>query len=77
MMQLLMDTKVALPALQSGAGALRGLGKKAAVTELGVIEEGRMPPIPAAPDEPVFEPVSPFPRPIENLPPPPPPPPKN
>ena len=77
MMQLLMDTRVALPALQSGPGALRGLGKKAAVTELGVIEEGKIPPIPVAPDEPIFPPVRPsIPSQIEPLPPPPPPPPK-
>jgi hypothetical protein len=77
MMQLLMDTRVALPALQSGPGALRGLGKKAAATELGVIEEGKMPPIPAAPDEPIFPPVRPQPRQIQPLPPPPPPPPQS
>jgi hypothetical protein len=75
MIQLLMDTKVALPALQSGPGALNALGKKAAVTELGVIERGKMPPIPVAPDEPIFIRVLP-PQQLPELPPPPPPPPQ-
>jgi hypothetical protein len=75
MMRLLMDTKVALPALQSGPGALNGQGKKAAVTEVGVIERGKMPPIPVAPDEPIFVPVRPGGPPVTLPGPPPPPPP--
>ena len=66
MMRLLMDTRVTLPTLQGGPEALRGLlGKEGA----GLMEEGEMPPIPAAPDQPLFQPIPP------HLPLPPPPPP--
>jgi hypothetical protein len=73
MMELLMDTRVMLPTLQGGPVELRGLsGKEGAVTAPEVTEEGEMPPIPAAPDQPLFQPIPPsFPGP----PPPPPPPP--
>ena len=60
MMQLLMDTRVMLPTLQGGAVELMGLsGKGAAVTVPEVMEEGEMPPIPVAPDQPSGRPVSP------------------
>ena len=60
MMQLLMDTRVMLPTLQGGAVDLMGLsGKGAAVTVPEVMEEGEMPPIPVAPDQPSGRPVSP------------------
>ena len=79
MMRLLMDTRVTLPTLQGGPVELRRLlgKKKAAVSAPGVMEEGRMPPIPVAPDQPqpVFPPVTQPPQ-IEPLPGPPPPPPK-
>ncbi len=77
MMRLLMDTRVMLPTLQSGPGALTGLlGKEAAATVPGVTGEGSIPPIPPAPDEPLFPPVKKGPPPIQPLPPPPPPPPR-
>jgi len=67
MMQMLMDTRVTLPTFQSGPGGL--LGKGGAVTGAGLMEEGEMPPIPVAPDQPplIFPP--------QELPGPPPPPP--
>ena len=72
MMRLLMDTRVMLPTLPSGTGALReSLGKEAALTAREVTEEGRIPPIPPAPDQPPG-----FPEPRLPLPPPPPPPPQ-
>jgi hypothetical protein len=71
MMQLLMDTRVTLPALQGGAGELRGLsGEGDAGTVPAVGGKGAMPPIPEAPDQPLFQPLSP---PTLPLPPPPPP----
>ena len=78
MMRLLMDTRVMLPALQSGPGALTGLlGKEAAVSAPGVTDESRIPPIPPAPDEPLFPAVRLRPPEIKHpLPPPPQPPPK-
>jgi hypothetical protein len=78
MMRLLMDTRVMLPALQSGPGALTGLlGKEAVVGAPGVTGQGNMPPIPVAPDQPLFPPVKPIPPKIDQpLPVPPPPPPK-
>jgi hypothetical protein len=82
MMQLLRDTRVTPPTLQGGPVELRGLlgKKKAAVTMSGVIrEEGKLPPIPPAPDAPLFRAVT-LGRPPElkggKLPPPPPPPPR-
>ncbi len=73
MMQLLMDTRVTLPAFQSGPEALMGLlGEEAAATAPGVTQ-GEMPSIPVAPDEPVYTPILIFPP--EKLPEPPPPPP--
>jgi hypothetical protein len=58
MMRLLMDTRVMLPTLQGGPVELRGLsGKEGAVTAPEVTEEGKMPPIPVAPDEPLFQPI--------------------
>lgn len=70
MMRLLMDTRVMLPSLQSGTGALKeSLGKEAALTARDITEEGRMPPIPVAPDQP------PYVFPPKKLPEPPPPPP--
>ncbi|NIS60049.1 MAG: hypothetical protein GTO13_04890 [Proteobacteria bacterium] len=73
MMQLLMDTRVMLPAMQGGPVELRGfLEKEGAVTAPELTEEKEMPPIPVAPDQPLFQPIPPsFPGP----PPPPPPPP--
>jgi len=71
MMRLLMDTRVMLPALQGGPVELRGLlGKEGAVTAPEVAEEGEMPSIPEAPDQPLFQPIPP------SLPLPPPPPPQ-
>jgi hypothetical protein len=71
MMRLLMDTRVMLPSLQSGTGALReSLGKEAALSAREVSEGGRIPPIPPAPDQPLSS------YPEIQLPPPPPPPPK-
>jgi len=78
MMRLLMDTRVMLPTLQSGPGALGGLlGRRAAVAPTEVTDEGRMPPIPVAPDQPP-QPIREFllKHPGGSLPPPPPPPPK-
>ena len=73
MMRLLMDTRVMLPTLQSGPGALGGfLGRRAAVPSRGVTEGGKIPPIPPAPDEPLFPAVLIFPP--QELPEPPPPP---
>lgn len=70
MMRLLMDTRVMLPTLQGGPAELRGLsGEGAAATAAEVTEEGKMPPVPVAPDEPLFQPIPP------SLPLPPPPPP--
>jgi hypothetical protein len=70
MMRLLMDTRVMLPSLGSGTGALReSLGKEAALTAREVTEEGRIPPIPPAPEQPLLR------FPPEKLPEPPPPPP--
>ena len=60
MMQLLMDTRVMLPTLQGGATELEGLsGKGAAVAAPEVTEEGKMPSIPVAPEEPLFTPIFP------------------
>jgi len=74
MMRLLMDTRVMLPTLQSGPGALGSpLGKEVGLTGREVMGEGKMPPIPVAPDEPLSQ--SPPPK-ISPLPPPPPPPPQ-
>jgi hypothetical protein len=74
MMRLLMDTRVMLPTLQGGAADLTGLsGKGDAGIEPEVTEEGKMPPIPEAPDQPLFTPTPPQ---IAPLPPPPPPPPR-
>jgi hypothetical protein len=74
MMRLLMDTRVILPTLQGGAAELRGLsGKADAGTAPEVTGEGEMPPIPEAPDQPLFTPAPPQ---ISPLPPPPPPPPR-
>jgi hypothetical protein len=74
MMRVLMDTRVMLPALQRGAADLTGLPEKGdAGTAPEVTEEGTMPPIPAAPDQPLFTPTPPQ---ISPLPPPPPPPPR-
>jgi len=74
MMRLLMDTRVMLPTLQGGAAELRGLsGEGDAGTAPEVTEEGKMPPIPEAPDQPLFAPTPPQ---ISPLPPPPPPPPR-
>ena len=71
MMRLLMDTRVVLPTLQGGPVELRGLlGKEGAVTAPEVAEEGEMPSIPEAPDQPLFQPIPP------SLPLPPPPPPQ-
>jgi hypothetical protein len=76
MMRLLMDTRVMLPPLQSGPGALTGLlGKEAVVRGPGVTGEGNMPPIPVAPDQPMFPPVRLLPPELKELPVPPPPPP--
>ena len=71
MMRLLMDTRVTLPTLQGGPGELRGLMGKGGAR---LMEEGTMPPIPAAPDQPLFKPVTSTPQ-IPPLPQPPPPPP--
>jgi hypothetical protein len=71
MMQLLMDTRVTMPTFQSGPGGL--LGKAGAATGAGLMEEREMPPIPVAPDEPLFTPILVFPP--QELPEPPPPPP--
>jgi len=72
MMRLLMDTRVMLPTLPSGTGALReSLGKEAALTAREVTEEGRIPPIPPAPDQPPGPGGK-----LRPLPPPPPPPPQ-
>jgi hypothetical protein len=82
MMQLLRDTRVTPPTLQGGPVELRGLlgKKKAAVTMSEVIrEEGKLPPIPPAPDEPLFRAVTSRHPPKHKgggLPPPPPPPPR-
>ena len=79
MMRLLMDTRVTLPSLQSGPGTLTGLlGREAAVSGPGVTDEGKMPPRPPAPDQPLFPAVRVRPPEIKHkLPPPPPrPPPK-
>lgn len=71
MMRLLMDTRVMLPTLQGGPVELRGLsGEGAAAIAPEVTEEGKMPPVPVAPDEPLFQPIPP------SLPLPPPPPPQ-
>ncbi|MFQ5842089.1 MAG: FecR domain-containing protein [Thermodesulfobacteriota bacterium] len=73
MMRLLMDTRVMLPTLQGGPAELRGLsGEGAAATAPEVTEEGKMPPVPVAPDEPLFQPIPPS---SPGPPPPPPPPP--
>jgi len=71
MMQLLMDTRVTMPTFQSGPGGL--LGKAGVATGAGLMEEREMPPIPVAPDEPMFKPILVFPP--QELPEPPPPPP--
>lgn len=73
-MQLLMDTRVTMPTFQSGPGGL--LGKAGTAKEAGLTDWGEMPPIPIAPDEPLFDPVFPY-REEPPLPPPPPPPPQN
>ena len=74
MMRLLMDTRVMLPTLQRGPADLTGLsGKVDAGTAPEVTGEGEMPPIPAAPDQPLFTPTPPQ---IQPLPIPPPPPPR-
>jgi len=75
MMRLLMDTRVMLPTLQGGPGALGGfLGRRAAVPSPGVMEEAKVPPIPVAPDEPLFPALTPPPQipplPLPPLPPP-------
>jgi len=62
-----------MPTFQSGPGGL--LGKAGGTKGAGLMEEREMPPIPIAPDEPTFDPVT-LPPPIAPLPPPPPPPPK-
>jgi hypothetical protein len=73
MMRILMNTRVTLPTLQGGVGELTGLsGKIDARTVPEVTEEGKLPPIPEAPDQPLFQ----TPTEISPLPPPPPPPPK-
>jgi hypothetical protein len=71
MMRLLMDTRVMLPTLQGGPADLTGLsGKGDAGTAPEVTEKGKVPPIPEAPDQPLFQPIPP------SLPLPPPPPPQ-
>jgi hypothetical protein len=71
MMRLLMDTRVMLPTLQGGTGELRGFsGEGDAGTAPAVGGKGAMPPIPEAPDQPLFQPIPP------SLPLPPPPPPR-
>ena len=76
MMRLLMDTRVTLPSLQGGSAELRGLlRKKARLATPELMDVGKMPPIPVAPDQPLFTPVRPG-GPPPSLPKPPPPPPK-
>ena len=76
MMRLLMDTRVMLPAFQGGAADLMGLsGKGAGASAPEGMEGGNIPPIPDAPDQPLFERLGP-PQ-IAPLPPPPPPPPQS
>jgi hypothetical protein len=61
-----------LPTLQGGPVELRGLsGKEGDVTGPEVTEEGKIPPVPVAPDESLFTPLFP----PQQLPEPPPPPP--
>lgn len=71
MMRLLNDTRVMLPSLHGGTGEMKGLLRKGAlVRKRGDVERGTMPPIPEAPDQPLFQPLAP------TLPPPPIPPPQ-
>lgn len=70
MMRLLNDTRVMLPSLHGGPAEMKGLLRKGAIVRTrGDVERGTMPPIPEAPDQPLFQPIAPA------LPPPPPPPP--
>jgi hypothetical protein len=62
MMRLLRDTQVMLPALHGAPVELRGLlGKKKAAAAMAEVirEEGKMPPIPPAPDVPLFDAIRP------------------
>jgi hypothetical protein len=71
MMQLLMDTRVILPTLHGGPVEMRGLlRRRAAAAGPEVVGGGKIPPIPEAPDQPLFTPLR-----IPRFPPPPPPPP--
>jgi len=70
MMRLLNDTRVMLPSLHGGPGEMKGLLQKGVIVRTrAVLERGTMPPVPEAPDQPLFEPIQP------TLPPPPLPPP--
>jgi hypothetical protein len=70
MMRLLNDTRVMLPSLHGGPGEMKGLLQKGVIVRTrGVLERGTMPPVPEAPDQPLFQPIAP------TLPPPPLPPP--
>ena len=74
MMRLLNDTRVMLPSLHGGPGEMKGLLQKGVIVRTrGVLERGTMPPVPEAPDQPLFPSV---PQQIFPLPPPPPPPPR-
>lgn len=70
MMRLLNDTRVILPSLHGGPGEMKGFLRKGVIVPTrGDVERGTMPPVPEAPDQPLFQPITPA------LPSPPPPPP--